>query len=76
MTRQPTFKTTDFDCAGGVSGTTGELPELHMTGDIAECWFYDKDAPEAARRFRNDGNLQNFISAKKTLFRLFKQARR
>jgi hypothetical protein len=76
MTRSTTFKTTETDCAADVTNRTGEYPEItHIGGGIFEYRFHDKDAPEAARRFRNDGRLQAFLAAKRTVYRLFRDAR-
>lgn len=75
MTR-PTFITTDVDAMGGVYDRTGNIPELvNIGGGLVEARFTDPDAPEAARQFRNDGAVQRFITAKKTIFRLIQQAR-
>lgn len=69
----PTFKTTDVDCIADVYDKTGELPELVQIGPgLIEARFTDADAPAAARRFRNDGALQRFLTAKRTIFRLIR----
>jgi hypothetical protein len=76
MTPRPTFTTTDVDAMGGVYDRTGNIPQLvHLGGGIVEARFFDPDAPEAARQFHNDGAVQKFISAKKTIFRLIQQAK-
>lgn len=69
----PTFKTTDVDCISDVYDKTGELPEFVQIGPgLVEARFTDPDAPAAARRFRNDGALQRFLTAKRTIFRLIR----
>ena len=71
-----TFRTTDFDTATGVHARTGEFPRTTMTQDRqCEFCFYQSDAPEAARAFRTDDKIQNYISAKKTIMRLFRSER-
>lgn len=73
MTTTPTYRTTDLDTAAAVYDAIGELPELLQIGQgLMEARFSDPDAPAAARRFRNDGNLQRFLTAKRTLFRLIR----
>ena len=76
MTRTISYRTTETDCAADVTNITGEYPEIaSIGGGLFEYRFYDQDAPEAARRFRNDGRLQAFLAAKKTVYRLFRDAR-
>lgn len=71
-----TFRTTDFDTATGVHALTGEFPKTSTTHDRrCEFCFSRSDAPEAARAFRTDDAIQNFIAAKKTIFRLFRSER-
>lgn len=71
-----TFKTTDLDTATGVHARTGEFPKTSTTLDHrCEFSFTRSDAPEAARAFRTDDAIQNFIAAKKTIFRLFRSER-
>lgn len=71
MTRPITYRTTDVDSMAAVYEHIGELPDLvQISTGVTEARFTSPDAPEAARRFRNDNRLQNFISAKKTIFRL------
>ena len=72
----PTFKTTDIDLMSGIYEQTGEIPHIvHLGGGLVEGRFSDPEAPEAARKFRNDNRLQNFIAAKKTVFRLVNRAK-
>jgi|GEM_PF-2397910 len=68
---QPTFKTSDLDTAAAVYDCISEIPEMIQIGDRIEARFYSDQAPEAARRFRNNSPLQNFLTAKKTIYRLF-----
>ena len=77
MTRSitTTFKTTDLDVMAGVYQLTGELPVLSTAGGVIEATFSDPEAPGAARRFRADNAIQNYISAKRVVHRLFRQVR-
>lgn len=76
MTSTPTYCTTDYDTAAGVSDRTRERPvvEIDQAG-IATFCFVKSTAPEAARQFRADNRLQNYIAAKKTILRLFRMER-
>ena len=66
-----TYRTTDIDTAAAVYDATGTLPELvKIAPGVIELHFSEPEAPAAARKFRNDGVLQRFITAKRTLFRL------
>jgi len=73
MTKPATFRTIDVDAAAAVYNEISEVPELVPVGDRLEARFYDPAAPEAARRFRNDNLLQNYLSSKKVIFRLFQK---
>ena len=76
MIRITTFKTADFDTAAGIFERTNELPETIMgPRQQVEYRFYEADAPEAAKQFRADNKLQNYIAAKKTILRLYRLER-
>jgi hypothetical protein len=78
MTRKnPTYRTTDYDTAAGVSDRTQELPtvEIDPSSHFATFIFFESTAPEAARQFRSDYKIQNYIAAKKTILRLFRMER-
>jgi len=68
-----TYRTTDIDTAAAVYDITGALPELVLIGPgLVEARFTDPEAPAAARKYRNDGALQRFTTAKRTIFRLIR----
>lgn len=73
MTRQVTFRTTDIDAASAVYNETSEIPEMVKVGDLVEARFYGEGATDAARKFRNNNPLQNFLTAKKMIYRLFQK---
>lgn len=76
MTSTPTYRTTDYDTAAGVSYRTQELPTVEIDqSSIATFTFFESTAPEAARQFRADNKIQNYIAAKKTILRLFRMER-
>lgn len=73
MTEPASFKTCCIDTASAVYEQTSEIPEFVQVGDRLEARFYDSAAPDAARRFRNNNPLQNYLSAKKVIYRLFQR---
>lgn len=76
MTSTPTYRTTDYDTAAGISDRTNELPTVKIDqAGIATFCFFESAAPGAARQFRTDNRLQNYIAAKKTILRLFRMER-
>lgn len=69
-----TYRTTDIDTAAAVFDMTSEMPQAtQIGGGLVEFRFGAAEAPEAARKFRNNNQLQNFITAKKTIFRLLQR---
>lgn len=74
-TTKTTFKTADLDTMAAVASEISELPVMINTNGVIEACFTAPEAPEAARRFRNNGPLQNFLASKKTIYRLFRSAR-
>ena len=76
MTRTaPTYTTTDLDVMTGIYNDIREIPQIVAIAGIVEGRFFDKEAPEAAARFRQNATLQNFLSAKRTVYRLFREVR-
>ena len=72
-----TFRTTDVDTAAAVYDQTADMPQAaQIGGGVVEFRFGVPEAPEAARKFRNDNRLQSFITAKKTIFRLLQRQSR
>lgn len=73
MNKTTTFRTSCIDTASAVYNETSEVPEMIKIGDLVEARFYGDGAPESARRFRNNNPIQNFLSAKKMIYRLFQK---
>ncbi|MDD2736279.1 MAG: hypothetical protein PHF56_20295 [Desulfuromonadaceae bacterium] len=70
-----TFRTDNIDHATGIYNETGELPETEVYRNTVNFLFSDPDAQKAARKFMSDAYLQHYLSAKRTIFRLFRQAK-
>lgn len=72
-----TYRTTDLDAAASVYDQTADIPQaVHLGRGLVEFRFMAPEAPEAARKYRNDNRLQDFITAKKTIFRLLQRQSR
>lgn len=72
-----TFRSDILDTVAGVTHRTGEIPrqETDPTSGLVMFHFSGADAPEAAQQFQTDAHLQSYLSAKRTVHRLFRQAR-
>jgi hypothetical protein len=77
MTNQITYKTEDVETASGVAHKTEEIPKVQTdpVNRITTFIFYGLDAPEAAKQFRINPEIQGFLSAKKTVLRLLRGER-
>lgn len=77
ITEQITYKTEEVETAAGVAYKTEEVPKVQTDpiNRITTFLFYGKDAPEAAKQFRINSEIQGFLSAKKTVLRLLRGER-
>jgi len=77
MTNQSTYKTEDVETASAVTHKTDEIPKVltDPSSRITSFLFYSKEAPEAAKQFRVNPEIQGFLSAKKTILRLLRGER-